>query len=281
MAKVDRHYFRAVKGILSFCYKNFILLVNCNKAQQHWVHSVEFNYLAGLNLKIMKKQLLLIFGLAVLLSRPGYSQTIINPNYGLKSHETLEIKKIECNSESTSVFLSIENRIQGGAFCADKNIYILYPDGTKSKLISSSGIPVCPESFKFKAIGEKLDFKLVFPPLKEGTEWIDLVEDCDDDCFSFYGVTLDQVFNQCLDELFAKASEGTPADNIILFKSILDSISGQNPGIEGSLYVNIIEAAREESDYVNARVWYKRLASSNAHRLHDYIKYLNDKGIKY
>ena len=229
----------------------------------------------------MKKQLLFIFGLSVLISLPGYSQTILKPNYGLKSHETLEIKKIECSSESVSVFLSIENRIQGGAFCADKNIYILYPDGEKSRLISSSGIPVCPDSYKFKTIGEKLDFILVFPPLKTGTEWIDLVEDCNENCFSFYGVTLDQALNQRLDEVFAKASEGTSADNIILFRSILDSISGQNHGIEGSLYINIIEAAREESDYVNARLWYKRLASSNAPRLKDYIRYLNDRGIKY
>jgi hypothetical protein len=229
----------------------------------------------------MKKQLLFIFGLSVLISVSVYSQTIIKPNYGLKSHETLEIKKIECNSESTSVFLSIENRIQGGAFCADKNIYILYPDGTKSRLMSSNGIPACPESYKFKAIGEKLDFILVFPPLKAGTEWIDLVEDCDENCFSFYGVTLDQALNQRLDEVFVKASEGTPAENIILFRSILDSISGQNHGIEGSLYINIIEASREDDDYINARVWYKRLASSNAPRLKDYIRYLNDRGIKY
>jgi len=229
----------------------------------------------------MKKQLFFIFGLSVLISLTGYSQTILKPNYGLKSHETLEIKKIECTSESTSVFLSIENRIQGGAFCADKNIYILYPDGTKNRLLSSNDIPVCPESYKFKTIGEKLDFILVFPPLKAGTEWVDLVEDCDENCFSFYGVTLDQALNQRLDEVFTTASEGKPADNIILFRSILDSISGQNHGIEGSLYVNIIEAAREESDYVDARVWYKRLASSNAPRLKDYIRYLNDRGIKY
>ena len=89
------------------------------------------------------------------------------------------------------------------------------------------------------------------------------------------------MLNKRLDEVFTKAPGGTPVDNILLFKSILDTISGQDLGIEGSLYVNIIEAAREDADNVNARVWYKRLASSNAPRLHDYIKYLNDRGIKY
>ena len=32
------------------------------------------------------------------------SQNIENPNYGLKSHETLEIKKIEMNSGKNSCF---------------------------------------------------------------------------------------------------------------------------------------------------------------------------------
>ena len=103
----------------------------------------------------------------------GFSQTISLPNYSLKSHETLEIKKIEITSEKTIVFLSIENQTTGGYFCADKNIFIIKPDGTRSKLISSSGIPVCPETYKFKAIGEKLNFILTFLPLKTGTGWID------------------------------------------------------------------------------------------------------------
>jgi hypothetical protein len=227
----------------------------------------------------MKRLLFLLFGLTLFIT--GYSQVIIQPNYGLKSHETLEIKKIETTSEATSFYMSIQNRIQGGSFCADKNIFIIYPDRSKSKLVSSGGIPVCPDIYKFRAPGEKLDFVLVFPPLKAGTGWIDLVEECSENCFSFYGVTLDSMLNKSLDDIFYKASIGKPADNIVLFKLILDSISGKNLGIEGSLYINIIEAAREDADNVNARVWYKRLTSSNAPRLQYYIKYLNNRGIKY
>jgi hypothetical protein len=227
----------------------------------------------------MKRLLFLLFGLTLFIT--GYSQVIIQPNYGIKSHETLEIKKIETTSEATSFYMSIQNRIQGGSFCADKNIFIIYPDRSKSKLVSSGGIPVCPDIYKFRAPGEKLDFVLVFPPLKAGTGWIDLVEECSENCFSFYGVTLDSMLNKSLDDIFYKASIGKPADNIVLFKLILDSISGQNLGIEGSLYINIIEAAREDADNVNARVWYKRLTSSNAPRLQYYIKYLNNRGIKY
>ena len=101
-----------------------------------------------------------------------YSQTIIAPNYALKSHETLIISKIDVSREKTVVYLSIENRIAGGQFCADRNIFIINPDGTRNKLTSSSGIPICPNTYNFKTIGEKLDFILTFPALKTGKERI-------------------------------------------------------------------------------------------------------------
>jgi hypothetical protein len=227
----------------------------------------------------MKRLLFILIGLTGFIT--SWSQSFILPNYGLKSHETLEIKKIEATLKAVTFYMSVENRIEDGTFCADKNIYIIHPDGYRSKLVSASNIPVCPDTYKFKAIGEKLDFVLIFPPLKDGTAWIDLVEECSENCFSFYGVTLDNVLNKQLDDVFDKASKGKPIDNIVLFKSLLDSIAGQNLGIEGSIYINIIEAAMEESDKVNTIVWYKRLAASDAPGLSHYLKYLNDKGIKY
>jgi hypothetical protein len=124
------------------------------------------------------KKLLLIFTLLNFFVVTGYSQTYIKPNYALKSHETLEIKKIDLSAQKTLIFLSVENKITGGYFCADKNIFIIYPDGTRSLLTSSKGIPVCPETYKFKTIGEKLNFELTFPPLNQDTQWIDLTEDC-------------------------------------------------------------------------------------------------------
>jgi len=210
-----------------------------------------------------------------------FSQLVIQPNYALKSHETLEISKVEITAQRTVIYLSVENRITGGNFCADKNIFIIFPDGTRLKLTKSNNIPVCPDAYKFKSIGEKLQFTLEFPPLKPDTKWIDIVEDCTSNCFWFYGVTLDNELNRRLDEAFSLASEGKPADNIVLFKTILDSIDSQNLGIEGLLYINIINATVEDADNVNTIVWYKRLASSHAPRLSYYIKYLNDKGIKY
>ena len=227
------------------------------------------------------RKLFLIIPQAVYCFSGTLAQPPIQPNYGLKSHETLEIIKVETTAEETSIYMSIENRIPKGSFCADRNIFIINPDGTGSKLISSAGIPVCPVKYNFKTIGEKLDFTLTFPPLKPDVKWIDLIEECSENCFWFYGVTLDSVLNKKLNDVFTMASVKKPSDNIYLFNSILDSIDSQNLGIEGLLYINIINTAVEEADKVNAIIWYKRLASSGAPRLNQYFKYLNDKGIKY
>ena len=211
----------------------------------------------------------------------AFSQTIENPNSSLKSHETLMITKIELTQERTVVFLSIENRIEGGNFCADRSIYLIDPDGNKIQRNKSTGIPICPDTYKFKSIGEVVNFTLEFPPLAPGTKWIDIIEKCSENCFWFYGVTVDNELNKRVDEAFLKASSDKPAESMYLFKSILDDVDSQNLGIEGLLYLNIISAAKENADNVNAMVWYKRLAASKAPRVGEYLKYLNDRGIKY
>ncbi len=210
-----------------------------------------------------------------------FSQLIIQPNYALKSHETLEITKVEITPDETVLYLTIENRIEGSNFCADKNIYLIYPDGTRSKLTSSNGIPVCPETYKFKTIREKFDFVLTFPPLKQGPEWVDLIEDCIDNCFSFYGVTLDSELNKKIDDAFVLAEKKEPGKALIIFINLAEANDNKNLGIEGLLYINIIKLARETGNSVIANEWYSRLKSSGAPRLPLYIKHLNSQGITY
>ena len=210
-----------------------------------------------------------------------FSQSFIQPNYGLKSHETLVIKKIEATPKATTFFMTIENRIQEGSFCADKNIFIVYPDGSKSKLVSSGGIPVCPDSYKFKTPGEKLEFTLTFAPLKQGVKWADLVEECNDNCFSFYGILVDNDLNRKFDEAFTVAENEEPGRSIISFIDLLEETDSENLGIEGLLYVNIIRLANEAGRAGQAAEYYKKLKSSDAQRVLDYIKYLNTLGIKY
>ncbi|MGB8491523.1 MAG: hypothetical protein WCE64_10735 [Bacteroidales bacterium] len=229
----------------------------------------------------MNKSLILLSG--ILWSATGIlsSQTFIKPNYSLRSHPTLDIVKIEAGPEATVFSMSIGNRIAGGTFCADRNIYMMLPDGKKILLTSASGIPVCPDSYKFKAPGEKLDFVLTFPPLKHGTSWIDLVENCSDNCFSFYGIALDNDLNKRIDDAFTLAENDQPAKALISFINILSDKGDSCAGIKGLLYINIIRLEKETGNNTEAEEWYKKFKSSDTPRLSQYITYLNDQGIRY
>jgi hypothetical protein len=191
------------------------------------------------------------------------------------------INKIEATSKGVTFYLSVTNKIEGGSFCADKNIFMIYPDGARSKIVSATGIPVCPDAYKFRTAGESLDFVLAFPPLKQGTKWIDLVEDCSDNCFSFYGITLDNELNRKIDEAFFLAENEQPLKAMINFINIADANDKMNLGIEGLLYINIIKLAEETENPGRAAEWYRRLKTSGAPRASAYLKYLNDQGIKY
>ncbi len=211
-----------------------------------------------------------------------YSQTFERPNAGLKSHETLNILKIVATPDNTVIYLSVENRrSSGGAFCADRNIYIIYPNGTRIKLIKASGIPQCPDSYEFKKVGEKLDFSLTFPPLEPGTEWINIIEDCNDNCFTFYGVLLDNDLNGQIDEAVLKVDKGEIDTAIGLYKNIIDSTDSSGNGISGSLYSDLISLLIRKGYTAQAQDYYKRLASSNFPQRELYIRNLSSRGIKF
>jgi hypothetical protein len=210
-----------------------------------------------------------------------YPQRIDKPNYALKSHETLEISKVDISEQKTVIYLNIENKIAGGYFCADRNIFIIYPDGIRNSLLSSKGIPVCPDTYKFKTIGEKLEFELTFPSLKKNTGWIDLIEDCTDNCFSFYGICLNNELNKKIENASHLAEIGEPAKATLDFITIANTIDAKNTGIDGLIYMNIIQFSKETGNVGKASEWYGKLKSSDIPRRELYIKHLNSQGIIY
>jgi len=219
--------------------------------------------------------------LTIILSGALSSQTLINPNYSLKSHETLRIIKIELRPEASMFYMSIENRIENGTFCADRNINLIYPGGKKSKLISAGNIPVCPDTHLFKSPGEKLDFVLTFPPVSKGIEWVDLIEECSENCFSFYGIALDTDLNQRIDNAFRLAENDETSKAMASFIALADELSTSGHGISGLLYINIFKLAAGSGDYKKAGEWYRKLKSSDLPRVDEYLKHLNDQGIRY
>ena len=211
----------------------------------------------------------------------SFSQSFLSPNVALKSHETLTIRKFVMSDEKTEIYLRVENRITGGNFCADKNIYLVYPDGTRSLLVSSNGIPVCPDTYKFKSPGEQLDFVLTFPSVLKGIGSVNLIEDCQDNCFSFFGIILDSNLNKKIDDAFALAENDEPAKAMVSFVKIAEGTGTKNQGAAGLLYMNIVKLSKETGNYVKASDWYKKLESSGLPETALYIKHLNSQGIKY
>lgn len=210
----------------------------------------------------MLKSFLLLLAFLFLRS-PIYSQTINHPNYGIKSHPTLEIESIALASGSTTLFMVIENRILEGSFCADKNIFIVLPAGKRLKVTEAEGIPRCPEVFTFQNIGEKLYFTLTLPALPSGTKWFDLIEDCNDACFSFNGVILDEALNRKIDHAYSLIDAGDKSKAIIEFEALLNEFSGKNCSYEGSIYSNLIELSRQTGSEKKADEWLQKLKDSD------------------
>ena len=210
----------------------------------------------------------------------GYSQVTVNPNFGLKSHETLDINRIEITKDKTVVSFTIENRIENGTFCADRKIYITDPSGNKLKVITTTGIPVCPDNYIFKKPGEKLSFTLKFPPLEGEPVSIDLKEECSENCFSFYGIVLDEYINSRLDEGFSLAERGESLKALDTFVKMTD-ITAKNNGIRALVYYNIVKLARETGNTVKAGEWYKKLSAMSSRGGKIYIDQLNLQGIRY
>jgi hypothetical protein len=229
----------------------------------------------------MDRRQLVFAALFIVIRTVTFSQTIIAPNSAMKSHETLDITKIVMSEDKTTIYLKVENRITGGAFCADKNIYLVYPDGTRDHLVSSNGIPVCPDSYKFKEIGEKLDFVLVFPAVRKGVHSVNLLEECSDNCFSFYGIILDASLNKKIDEAFSYAENDEPAKALVDFTKMAEETSDKTRGVDGLFYLNIIQLSRMTGNNVKAAEWYKKLETSTLPDKALYLKHLNSIGIKY
>jgi hypothetical protein len=221
----------------------------------------------------MFKNLLLLFFL-VFTSIESFCQIIDHPNYGLKSHETLNIESVVLTSNSTTIFLVVENRSLDGTFCADKNIYLQLPDGKHLKVKETDGIPRCPETYVFKTIGEKLYFSLSFPALAQGIPWFDLIEDCDDACFSFNPVILDVGLNQKIDHAYAAAELGETEASSREFEELLLDFSGRNCSYEGAIYWNIVNLYRKSGNEIKAGEWMDKLMNAEIPLKEKYIENL-------
>jgi len=208
------------------------------------------------------------------------AQVYENPVAAEQSHADLNIDKIEITNENTVIVLSITNQMQsGGWFCADDNIVLKNSKGNQVyKLIRSENIPICPQRYEFKRKGEILRFTLYFPPIDSNIKFLDLIENCDEACFSFRGIIIDNEHNKKV-VAFEKAldlfTSGSINECIPLFKQVLNGQPTIESHIFGLSYFYLILSYQSLNDKANTDKWYNSLKSSNVPLKSEILNELN------
>jgi hypothetical protein len=210
----------------------------------------------------------------------GQSQSVLNPNYGLKSPLTAEIVRVDFNADATVVWLTIMSDINNAWFCIDKNTFLVKPDGLKVRLKSLKGLPYCPATYRFKKPGEKLSVSLTFPGTGLLT-WFSVVEECTGGCLAFRGVVTGGMLNNRLNEAYALADKGEEMAAYRLFEEIINETDSLDLGIEGSIYTNLILIDHRNGRPQTARGWYDRMMTSDTPDLGLYLESLRRAGIDY
>ena len=208
--------------------------------------------------QVMKRKLsvtVLFLSLSVIL----LGQSIFEPNYALKSPRTLNIVNVDANANATTITFSIENQAEGGFFCIDRNTLLVTPSGEKLKLMELTGLPYCPDNFRFKRIGEMKYFTMKFPPLPASAKWFSITEICNENCLFVIGLSLDAGLNAKLNLCFRDIEKGRTRDAITKFEELRGELAGSGNPILGSVYLNLItlygEAGeRSKSDALRAEL---------------------------
>jgi hypothetical protein len=225
------------------------------------------------------KQILIVVALALLTVTAG-AQTILNPNYGLKSPRSAELVKVSFSEGSTEVHVSITSEINNAWFCIDRNTYIVRPDGTKLKLTALKGLPYCPATHRFSKPGEKVTVTMTFPSTGV-LPWFSVIEECGEGCLSFRGVVTDSDLNRKLDEAYALADRGEEAAAYSIFEQLLTGSDSLNTGIEGALFTTLVTLDHKSGRTAEARRWYERMLLSGAPDLGLYLESLRAQGIEF
>ncbi|MEN8138292.1 MAG: hypothetical protein ABFR62_07660 [Bacteroidota bacterium] len=208
------------------------------------------------------------FLLSILLLIPilGTSQDFYFPTAAELSHPELIIKKVSISDKNTVIELSVTNSIMGGWFCADKNIYLINKaDNKKYNLKGSKNIPNCPDKHSFSKIGEKLEFTLYFDKIENIGERIDLIENCDNSCFFFKDILLDNKKNSDI-HLFEAAVVQFENGNINQaasnFEKIISDIPDEPTHVYGFTYSYLYKIALIEGDQHKANTWKEKFLNS-------------------
>ncbi|GAH72886.1 unnamed protein product, partial [marine sediment metagenome] len=209
------------------------------------------------------------------------AQVLEKPNFGMSSHPTLELDKIEFTGVRTLLYFSIVNKRLGGTFCIDRNTCLRNSLGQEEyQLIEMANIPACPESYRFRSIGETLSFILHFPEISEEIKYIDLVEDCEDACVSVKYISLDAEINRRINEGFTLYEAGRLDQALAHFEGIMNDKSDNYYPVFGTLYLYLITVISYDlRNSEELKRWYNELKSSSVINRDEIIKSAREEGL--
>lgn len=231
------------------------------------------------------KKLLFSLVLAACLPFVISAQIYESPIAAKQNIAELEITKIEITDIETIISLKVTNQLSsGGWFCANKNIYIKNTEGTEIyQLVKTENIPTCPDQFEFAYSGQTLEFNLYFDKISEKIKFIDLIENCDNSCFSFYGIILDNMHNEKIRafetgfELFQNTEF---ANSIPFFEKTLEGPHTIESHIYGLSYYYLILIYNDMKNIEKLNSLYNELLNSKIKDKETIIKELENKEIK-
>lgn len=216
----------------------------------------------------------------IMLPFQGIAQVFEHPNYSLTSHPTLTIESVERWEDRMVLNLSIKNERFSGSFCIDSNTVLVNSlGGEEYPLLSLEGLPYCPREYRFKSIGERIYFSLVFPALPDGIRYIDLIENCEANCVNIKYILLDEDLNARINEGFRLYEIGRPRTALQVFEDIMRTdYDGLSP-VFGTVYLYLISIHYDLGSSKDARSVFRELQESSIIGKEEFLKAARETGI--
>lgn len=227
-----------------------------------------------------------LLAISLIIANVSFAQLVIEAPIAVdQTHQDLNIDFVRIYKDSTVFELSVENKLaQNGWFCADKKIYIETLTGhQRFNILNARGIPRCPNVYSFKRVGEKLHFTLIFPAIPQGTNRLNLVEDCDKSCFKFLEIILDNKLNADF-RIYSKGVELYAANKldqaIDCFSKVVEVIPSSPSHIYGYSYYNLIKIYNDKKDKEKVLFWLEQLEKSPLINKQYFINSLQKEGLQ-
>ena len=207
-------------------------------------------------------------------------QVYDKPNYSLNSHPTLEVASVERWEDHTVVNLNLKNERFSGNFCIDSNTVLKNSlGGEEYELLGMEGIPACPDAYRFKSVGERISFRLTFEPLPDEVKYIDLLENCSENCVSIKYILLDEDLNSRINEGVSLYSLGKPAAALRVLEDIMNTeYDGMSP-VFGTVYLYLISIHYELGSSRDARRVVQEFRESSIIGLNEFLETARETGI--